>query len=219
MIRVLALGFGPDTARQASSAVAALRLLAADRWSPPEAILDIGLRERRWWPLTPVTPSPTMHDAVLLFSECPRDDRALVARFARNAADPSILDAAGYRWAGPAIAPGRAEDFAATFSPFALARAMELAGLPAVATADCDAGVMNKTFYDLLGAGRACALVQLPTSVESARAEGRSAFFNRAEILCGVQAAIGFAAAAAQMRRIMDAGAPEAIAELGRHRL
>jgi hypothetical protein len=205
MIRILAIGFGPEPGQRMASAQGALTLLAAEGWSPPGAALDVRVVARRWWPVDPVVPGRSACDAVLLFSESGREDIALVAQFARNAADPYLDDAAGYRWAGGAIAPGGRETYASTLRPQALARAIELSGIPTQATAQCDRGIANKTFFDLLASNCAAALVRLPISVETARADGRRAQFNRAEIVRSVQAAIGFAAASAIMQREIGA--------------
>jgi len=197
VIRILALGFGPEPGQRSASAQGALTVLAAEGWAPQGAHVDVAVVPRRWWPDEPV--ATQAHDCVVLFSECGRDDNALVARFARNVADPRIVDAAGYCWAGPKIVPRGEEEYASGLEPYALARALELAGLPAQATSDCDAGIANKTFYMLRAARLRCALIRLPVTLESARAQGRRALINRCELLQGVQAAITFAVAAAEV--------------------
>lgn len=204
MIRVLALALAPPPGERHSSAQQALSTLAAERWSPAAAQVQFLILARRWWHAADEAERAAQgFDAAVLFAGEPAGREAEVAASALNEADPALRDADGVCWPGFELAPRAALTEAASLPVHPLARALDLAGLPARVDVHGRADVANRIFHALLsrGASPRVALIRLPRSAESARAEGGRAELNRMQLLEGVKAALAFAAAAAEACR------------------
>lgn len=207
MIRVLAVGFGPYPGAPASPGLEIVETLAAERWSPEGAVLETAVAPTQWWagPATTLEAAARHAPAAIVLFACARGAaRLAVAQAARNWA-ARTPDSAGLVWPGRELAPGAPAARTATLDSSALALAMHAAGVPAEIIADGGDFVWNRAFYALLSEPSAppSALVLAPASLESARKLGLPgpAALNRATILAGAQAALGFAASAAARRR------------------
>lgn len=205
MSRVLAVGFGPVPGAGPSSAQAAIETLATDAWAPADAQLDTMVLPWLWWPPFDVVAAAGASDALVLVSCNGGEDAVRVSGRALNRADSRLRDAAGYGWAGGSLAPGGAPFRESVLAMEALARAIGFAGiecrLQTKAARHVDIGVANRAFYEILAVQPCAAHIDLPLSIETARGLGRAARYNRYELLRGVQAAIGYVAAAATMLR------------------
>jgi hypothetical protein len=182
-------------------AAVALSVLKLDGWAPVGARLDCLELEARWWsaPLASLAAAADV-DAVVVFGPPIRGDEAVIARFAWNAADPSFADVEGMHWPGFELVPFADPIAPATLSPHAMARAVEISGLPCDVDDDPPADIANRVLYNLLRPGRAppAALVRLPQPIEENRTSQSRGRVNRMQIVRGVQGALGFAAAAAE---------------------
>ena len=138
-------------------------------------------------------------DGVLIFADRHSSEAGLAYRYARNSADPGLEDIDGYRWPGAQLAPGEREVFELALSGRGGARVLELAGLACADTADSEDFIANRCAFEI--ARRAGAppvgLFALPRPLEHDRAAG--ARFNRAQLIEGIKAAIGYATAACDL--------------------
>ncbi len=201
MVNVLGVAFERRNGEVGSSAHQAFALLDSEQWQPMAGTFRMLVAPCRWWGAAEfVLEHAADTDAIVLFGARQGRRTATVARFARNLANRKI-DNAGYKWPGAVLAPGQPSALPATLSSERLARAMELAGLPA-RTAHGDRYVYNHCFYRLLSTeAPPTALVRLPMSLETGRCVGERGFVNRMQIVAGVAAAISFAAAAGEPPR------------------
>lgn len=212
MVNVVGVAFAQRPGVRSSPAHQAFALLESEGWQPDNASLRLVVAPCRWWGAAELVAEEAQGaDAIVLFGARKAKRSALVAQFARNEAKPRARDEAGFQWPGAEIAPGAPPVLHATLSPFRMARAMELAGLPAKAAITSDAYVYNHCFFRLLAARGAppTALVRLPISLESARRDGAVGYVNRMQIIAGVAAALTVAAADAEARRTAAWERPE----------
>lgn len=201
MVNVLGVAFERRPGAGSSPAHQAFALLEAEGWQPEQANLRLIVAPCRWWGVAEmVADEAAGADAIVLFAGRKAKRRALVARYARNEAKAHAVDSAGLRWPGAELAPTAAAALGVTLCPFRMARAMELAGLPAKVTAGSDRYVYNHSLFRLLARPTAppTALVRLPVSLESARQDGQRGHVNRMQIVAGVAAALSMAAAAVE---------------------
>jgi pyrrolidone-carboxylate peptidase len=184
--------------------------LEREGWEPDAARLRLLVVPCRWWGASELIADASAGvDAIVLFGARKARRRALVARFACNQAKANAADGAGYCWPGSALSPGAADTLHPPFCAHRLARAMEVAGLPAKPAPGCDRYVYNHCYYRLLSESDTAPamLVRLPVSIESARHDGGDAgHVNRMQIVAGVAAALSFAAAAAEAARVPPVG-------------
>jgi pyrrolidone-carboxylate peptidase len=122
-----------------------------------------------------------------------------------NRANPRLTDASGLSWPGAILAPGGAAALESALDVSALIEAFRIGGVSSLASAP-DAYVYNRVLYALLTRDIALsvALARLPLSVESARAERKSAIYNRLEIVESLRAALCWMAADINARRQTD---------------
>jgi hypothetical protein len=201
MIRVLAVAFAPEPGRRASAAQQAMAVLRVEHWAPRGCDLRFLTAPWGWWGTTELIAGAARGvDAVVLFGPTDHLD-ARVARYPVNEADPELIDAMGLRWPGRVLAPGAPPLLPTAVRADALAAALEMAGLAAVADASSRC-VANRVCFDLLieRPDRPTAPVLLPLSLEAARGD-RASGPNRLDLICGMQAALTFAAAAAETAR------------------
>lgn len=200
MIEILAVAFAAGPHGRHGGARAALTALVAGGWRPPGGRLRLVEAPLSWWR----APDLVLHacggaDGVVILADAPTGDVSSAHRFARNSADPRLNDSLGYHWPGAQLAPGEREEFGLALSGRGTARAMELAGLTVADTADCEDFIANRCAFEI--ARRAGAppvgLIALPRPLELDRTAG--ARFNRAQLIEGAKAALGFAAAACDL--------------------
>jgi pyrrolidone-carboxylate peptidase len=206
MINLLAVAFEPPPWAASSAAHQALAVFEQEQWSPKGAALRMIVAPCQWWGAAEaIGLAARGMDAILLLGAQRGEMHVSVTTRALNRANPRLADASGLLWPGSVLAPRAKEVLESNLDSSALIEAFRSGGVSSLAGV-ADAYVYNRVLYALLTreSDLPVALARLPLSVESARAERKSALYNRLEIVESLRAALTWMAADIASQRLDD---------------
>ncbi len=153
--RLLAAGFGPDTAGTSDVCAQVIARMVAQTWAPAGARLETVTAPASWTrgpQAVEAAMAATASDAILLVFAAPRASAFQVLMRAQNRAARRRPDIDGEIWSAPRIAPTGPGVARVTAPVPDLVAAIKALGLAVVASSEVDDHVGNLTLYRLLTA-------------------------------------------------------------------